>query len=135
MRRKPFTWYKFFPAAFSEWLGKPDAAAGRRFKEMLLRLIASEAPDGTPEADMVADAERFSEKQKERVAKRWNRPPEAPETPPGDPGIDAAYDFAAMNGIDPDTAREWHEWQRSKGFESLRNWKSALKAFARKKRY
>lgn len=129
MARSECWWYKFEPRRWSVFTSEHNATAGKRFKQLIIRLLSGDAPEGSEERRMLDEAAEYSAKQRMRIQKRYTKP-----RPPGrDPGIAAVYAFADENGIDGDTAHEWYEWQTQKGWKDVKVWKAAFKAFADKK--
>lgn len=150
-------YFQFDPSDWFEVLMMEDKAAGKRFKEMILRLSKSEAPEGTPEAKMISVVTEFREKQRQRVMARWNRneekaeelpPPPPPPPPPaprprppmqrpqqkGPPQMEDVYDFCDANHFPAPFGREWYEYQESKGWNTMRMpWQSALRGFCQRK--
>ena len=149
-------YFQFDPSDWCDILVMDDRTAGKRFKEMVLRLSKFEAPEGTIEAKMISVVLDYSEKQRQKVMARWNRqeaepppqpgPPEpAPPRPPQfrnanrpkrkePPSVEDVYDFCDANGIPAPFGREWLEYQESKGWNTLRMaWQSALRGFCKKK--
>lgn len=122
------TWFKFHPAMFAQAFCLDDAQAGKMFKTMLSRLLSNEAPDGSIEADMIAESRSYSESRRKAIKARWQG------TKPGDwPEMDEVYEFAQLQGITDMVARNWYEWQSKIGFAQLDNWKGALVKFSKLK--
>ena len=147
----------FDPSEFVDVLMVDDKAAGRRFKELILRLSKSEAPEGTPEYTMIQYVNEFREKQRKRVLARWNKeekeeaetpPPPPPRMPPQPqrrmapprpkekrpPELCDIYDFCDANHFPAPFGREWYDYQENKGWNTLRmSWQSALRGFCQRK--
>lgn len=127
-----FTWFKFRPADFVDLLSMPDPEAGRRFKELVTRLLKNEAPEGTVERSMIDEARGYSESRRRGASSRWNdvERPRKGETP----DMADVYEFAQAQGITDMVARNWYEWQdKGPGFAKLDNWKGALLRFSQLK--
>lgn len=153
-------YFQFDPSDWCEVLVMEDKAAGKRFKEMILRLSKFEAPEGTAEAKMIAHVIEYSEMQRKRVLARWNKeekeeaetPPPSPPPPPRmppqpqrrmapprpkekrPPELCDIYDFCDANHLPAPFGREWYDYQENKGWNTLRmSWQSALRGFCEKK--
>lgn len=160
---KRLTWFKFFPSDFLDIMRMNDKQVADRFRELIERLLKNSAPEGTPEAEMIADSLAFCERQRERITNYWKqrngdadsreatdesttvsaapsvtrRPPRQPipsPTKPKKPSLEEVYDYCDTIGTPPPIGREWYEWQDSKGWNKFTStWQAAFRAFAKKK--
>lgn len=151
----------FDPSDWFEVLTMDDKEAGRRFKEMIVRLSKAEAPEGSTEAYMISSMTEYREKQREKAMLRWNPegrteapppPPPEPEPPKASPPaklpppriprpkrkeppeMSDVYDWCDANKVPPPIGREWYDYQESKGWNTIKSsWQSALAGFCKKK--
>lgn len=153
-------YFQFDPSDWCDVLMMENKDAGKRFKELILRLSKFEAPEGSIEAAMIAHVIERSEKQRQKVMARWNRqepqqpppPPPEPEPPKASPPaklpppriprpkrkeppeMSDVYDWCDANKVPPPIGREWYDYQESKGWNTLKmSWQSALRGFCKKK--
>lgn len=141
-----YFFFRFEPKDFFECLIMSNEEAGSRFKELIIRLTKNEAPEGTPEAKMIAHSRKRSEINRERVMKRWHpediqeqpqqSPPyqNSPKMPKKIPDMADVYEYADAIGIFPPIAKEWFEWQEQQGWNNIKTqWQTCLRKFAEKK--
>ena len=144
--------FRFAPHEWIEWLSKSDEEAGKRFKEMLIRLSKNEAPEGTIEKSMITEVEAYRERQRQNGMKRWNKeqpqePPPQPQprnpqrTPPPmaqqrprqtqtRPTMEQLYDQCDATDIPIAVGREWFDYMESKNWNGIKTtWQSALQGF------
>lgn len=70
--RKKFTWFRFFPSEWVDVLTMTDCQAGKRFKQMLKRLITNSSQENTIEAVMINESIEYSEIKRKAAIRRWN---------------------------------------------------------------
>ena len=145
--------FRFAPHEWIEWLSKSDEEAGKRFKEMLIRLSKNDAPEGTIEKSMITEVEAYRERQRQNGMKRWNKeqeqppqpqePPQPrnpPRTPPPmaqqrrrtqpRPTKEQVYDICDATDIPIAVAMEWFDYMESKDWQGIKTtWQSALQGF------
>lgn len=139
----------FFASHWIEWLTKSDEEAGKRFKEMLIRLTKNEAPEDSEEYQMLENLKEYREKQRQNGMKRWNKeqeqppqpqPSNPPRTPPPmaqqrrrtqpRPTKEKIYDFCDATDIPIAVAMEWFDYMESKDWNGIKTtWQSALQGF------
>lgn len=141
--------FRFAPHEWIEWLSKSDEEAGKRFKEMLIRLSKNDAPEGTIEKSMITEVEAYRERQRQNIMKRWQKeqPQEPPQpripqrTPPPQfqqrprrtqprPTMEQLYDQCDATDIPIAVGREWFDYMESKDWNGIKTtWQSALQGF------
>lgn len=144
-KNKKYFFFRFNPENFLECFTMSNEEAGSRFKEMLIRLIKNEAPEGTIEHEMIQEVAKYREAQRQRVLNRWNtenqQPPpspppyqNSPKMPKKVPDLADVYEYADAVGIFPPIAKEWFEWQEQQGWNNIKTqWQTCLRKFAEKK--
>ena len=128
---------------------KSDEEAGKRFKEMLIRLSKNDAPEGTIEKSMITEVEAYRERQRQNGMKRWNKEQEQPPQPqpsnpprtpppmaqqrrrtPPRPTKEQVYDICDATDIPIAVAMEWFDYMESKDWQGIKTtWQSALQGF------
>lgn len=144
--------FRFAPHEWIEWLSSSDEEAGKRFKEMLVRLSKNSAPDGSIELAMIKEVEAYRERQRQNILKRWNK--DQPQEPPPNPQPsipptrtqppmaqqrrqtqprptkEQIYDICDATDIPIAVAMEWFDYMESKDWNGIKTtWQSALQGF------
>lgn len=118
--------FRFEPAAFADVLLMDDQSAGRRFKELLARLLSGDAPEGSREAEMIREAEGFrSGADARKPAARQER------TKPAPPSKYDVYEFCERSGVSQDYAAEFIAYNDARGWPLRKSWQSAYRGFVR----
>ena len=144
--------FQFDPSVWIKVLQISDEEAGKRFKEMIIRLATNEAPEDSEEFNMIERVNEYIEKQRENIMKRWHPESDsAPPAPPAPPAPSSApyqppirrlkpptkeelYDLCDEEKLPLDYAREWYDWMESKGWNGIKStWQGSLRGFCQKK--
>lgn len=148
--------FQFDPQVWLDVLTMTDEDAGKRFKEMIIRLARNEAPEGTNEADMIARVNEYIAKQREKIMKRWHPEsvePTAPQVPQPPiqrrpvpqipirqgkriepPTKEDLYELCEAEKLPLDFAREWYDYMEKKGWNEIsKTWQGACRAFCKLK--
>ena len=131
-KRDAFYWFKFYPYKWISAITLPDKKCADCFRNLITRLIANEAPEGTEERFMINESIMFRDKQKARVMNRWKIPL------PKDKSEVIA--FAEDNGLDVDDALEWAQINlkerhgKDKDGEPIMNWQKHCAGYCEAKR-
>lgn len=130
-KRELFSWFKFYPSDWLDVLTMTEIDAGKRFKTMITRLSSNKAPEGSIEKSMIDESKYFSDKQRERVMKRWNKN----KAEPLPRNKQEVIEYAEDNSLDVDDALEWAQINlkdrggKDKDGNPIRNWKMACSAY------